>query len=91
MFDKAVTVKINKRDKYQREVGKVLVDGVDANLEQVKRGMAWFYRQYQRGQSPNDRRMYKAAEDAAKADKRGLWRDADPTPSWDFRKNKIIP
>ena len=40
MFDKAVTVETNKRDKYRREVGKVLVGGVDANLEQVKRGMA---------------------------------------------------
>jgi endonuclease YncB( thermonuclease family) len=40
VFDKAVTVETNKRDKYRREVGKVLVDGTDANLEQVKRGMA---------------------------------------------------
>ena len=40
VFDKAVTVETNKRDKYRREVGKVLVGGVDANLEQVKRGMA---------------------------------------------------
>ena len=40
VFDKAVTVETNKRDKYRREVGKVLVDGTDANLEQVKRDMA---------------------------------------------------
>ena len=40
VFDKAVTVESNKRDKYRREVGKVLVDGVGANLEQVKRDMA---------------------------------------------------
>ena len=40
VFDKAVTVETNKRDKYRREVGKVLVGGVDANLEQVKRDMA---------------------------------------------------
>eukprot|EP01041_Mallomonas_annulata_P033793 gene33793-56465_t len=35
VFDKAVTVETNKRDKYQREVGKVLVDRTDANLEQA--------------------------------------------------------
>ena len=29
-----------------------------------------------------------AAEDAAKAGKRGLWRDAEPVPPWDFRHNK---
>jgi len=27
---------------------------------------------------PNDRRLYEAAEDAAKVGKLGLWRDADP-------------
>lgn len=90
-YDKTVTVETDKRDKYGRQVGKVLVNGQDVNLVQVERGMAWFYRQYQREQSPNDRRLYEAAEDAAKADRRGLWRDADPMPPWDFRHNKIKP
>lgn len=88
-YDKTVTVETDKRDKYGRQVGKVLVNGQDVNLVQVERGMAWFYRQYQREQSPSDRRLYEAAEDAAKADRRGLWRDADPMPPWDFRHNKI--
>jgi len=57
-YDKAVTVETDKRDKYGRQVGKVLVNGQDVNLVQVERGMAWFYRQYQREQSPNDRRLY---------------------------------
>ena len=87
-FDKTVNVETSKRDRYGRQIGKVLVNGQDVNLVQVERGMAWFYRQYQREQSPNDRRLYEAAEDAAKAEKRGLWRDADPVPPWDFRHNK---
>jgi endonuclease YncB( thermonuclease family) len=33
-------------DKYGRTVGKVWVNGQDANLEQVKRGMAWVYVKY---------------------------------------------
>jgi endonuclease YncB( thermonuclease family) len=86
VFDKRVTVETEKRDRFGREIGKVLVNGRDVNLVQVESGMAWFYRQYQREQSPNDRRLYEAAEDAAKAGKRGLWRDVDPTPPWDFRK-----
>ena len=45
-------------------------------------------RQYQREQSPNDRKLYEAAEDSAKAAKRGLWRDIDPVPPWNFRHNK---
>jgi endonuclease YncB( thermonuclease family) len=91
VFDKTVNVETDKRDRYRREIGKVLVNGRDVNLVQVERGMAWFYRQYQRDQSPNDRKLYEAAEDAAKAGRRGLWRDVDPTPPWEYRHNKSKP
>ena len=89
VFDKTVDVETSKRDRYGRQIGKVLVNGRDVNLVQVELGMAWFYRQYQREQSPNDRRLYEAAEDAAKAEKRGLWRDADPVPPWDFWQGSV--
>ena len=59
---------------------------MDANLEQVQRGFAWHYKAYEREQSANDRKLYELAESDAKAAKRGLWRDADPLPPWDFRK-----
>jgi endonuclease YncB( thermonuclease family) len=78
-------VETDKRDKYKREVGKVLVGGMDANLEQVSRGMAWHYKAYEREQTPNDRKLYAAAENEAKAARRGLWADADPMPPWEFR------
>ncbi len=90
-FDKTVNVETSKRDKYGRQIGKVLVNGRDVNLVQIERGMAWFYRRYQREQSTDDRRLYEAAEDAARAGKRGLWRDADPVPPWEFRRNKSTP
>lgn len=85
VFDKAVTVETNKRDKYQREVGKVVVAGLDANLEQVKRGMAWHYKAYEREQSAIDRKAYADAEIEAKAARRGLWTDTEPVPPWEFR------
>lgn len=55
-FDKTVDVETGKRDRYGRQIGKVLVNGQDVNLVQVERGMAWFYRKYQREQSTNDQR-----------------------------------
>ena len=67
VFDKAVTVETNKRDKYRREVGKVLVGGVDANLEQVKRGMAWYYKAYEREQPAVDRKAYADEENEARS------------------------
>lgn len=91
VFDKTVNVETNKRDRYRREIGKVLVNGRDVNLVQVERGMAWVYRQHQREQSPNDRKLYEAAEDAAKAGRWGLWRDTDPVPPWEFRHSKSKP
>ena len=87
-FDKMVTVETDKRDRYGREVGKVLVNGRDVNLIQVERGMAWHYKAYEREQSSSDRKLYDAAESDAKAARRGLWRDAEPTPPWEFRKAK---
>lgn len=88
VFSKSVTVETDKRDKYGRNVGKVLVDGIDANLEQVKRGLAWHYKQYQREQSPTDQQSYAAAEIEARAAKLGLWRDPEKVPPWEFRHKK---
>jgi endonuclease YncB( thermonuclease family) len=40
---KQVTVEYQKRDRYGRIVGKVLHDGIDVCLEQVKTRSAWHY------------------------------------------------
>lgn len=82
------TVHFDKKDRYGREVGKVLANERDVNLEQIKRGMAWVYRQYQRELSKEDRMLYDHAEGAAKLSRLGLWADAAPTPPWDFRRAK---
>lgn len=82
------TVHFDKKDRYGREVGKILVNGSDLNLEQIKRGMAWVYRQYQRELSKEDRMLYDHAEGAAKLSRLGLWADAAPSPPWDFRRAK---
>lgn len=85
VFDKQVTVEYSKKDRYGRTIGKILVNGVDANLEQVKAGMAWHYKQYQKEQTPSDRALYSEAEDQARTGHVGLWIDLDPTPPWTFR------
>ena len=88
VFDRQVQVEYNKKDRYGRTVGKIIVDGVDANLAQIKAGMAWHYKQYQREQSVEDRAAYAQAEQESRASKRGLWKDADPVPPWDWRKQQ---
>ena len=81
----SVAIEWVKVDKYGRKVGKVLLGGLDCNLVQVKRGLAWHYKQFQREQSLTDQQSYSAAEIEAKAEKLGLWRDAELVPPWEFR------
>jgi endonuclease YncB( thermonuclease family) len=86
VYGKQVNVEYEKQDRYGRTVGKVLVNGVDANLEQVKQGLAWFYRKYQNELILDDRLNYLHAEEAAHAAKAGLWVDTEPLAPWDYRK-----
>ena len=88
VYDRQVTVETGKRDRYGREIGKVLVDGHDANLEQIKRGLAWHYKKYEREQPPEDRATYAAAEIEARSASRGLWVDKEPMPPWEWRHRK---
>ncbi len=81
-----MTVEWAKRDRYRRIVGFVIVDGQDVNLAQVKAGMAWFYRYYQKELSPEDRRRYAKAENQARTDRSGLWQDKNPMPPWGHRR-----
>lgn len=88
VFNKQVSVEYSKRDQYGRTIGKITVDGVDANLEQVRAGMAWHYKQYQKEQSPEERVSYSDAEEQARSGRMGLWVDTEPTPPWDWRKEQ---
>lgn len=85
VFGRTVEVEAEKLDRYGRRVGKVLIDGRDANLALVVAGLAWHYKKYQREQSEADRLLYALAEDEARARGLGLWRDPAPIAPWDWR------
>ena len=85
VFDRDVTLDCGKTDKYRREICVVMVDGQDANLAQVKAGMAWWYRKYQKEQTAAQRSSYEAAEATAKAGRVGLWSEAEAVPPWEWR------
>ena len=86
VYLKEVTVQTDKQDRYKRDLGKVMLGEKDINLEQIKAGMAWHYKQYQRDQTPDDRKLYAEAEVAAKAKKLGLWSGKQAVPPWEFRR-----
>ncbi len=86
VFGKEVVVDWHKRDRYGRLIGKVLVNGVDADLEMVKSGLAWHYVKYASEQSIVDQSAYAQAEAKARDQQQGLWRDKNPRAPWDFRR-----
>ncbi len=89
VYMKDVDVTWTKRDRYGRTVGQVSVDGTDMCLEQIKRGMAWHYKQYQREQAESDRSLYSDSESLAREMKIGLWHDETPIEPSIFRHNKL--
>ncbi|WP_018078807.1 thermonuclease family protein [Thiobacillus denitrificans] len=88
VFRRIVIVEWQKQDRYGRLVGKIMVDGRDANLAQVADGMAWHYKDYQKEQTLDDRLRYAQAELDARNARRGLWADPEPVAPWAWRKMK---
>ena len=81
-----VEVDWHKRDRYDRIVGKVIAQGRDVNLAQVRTGMAWWYRKYANEQTLVDQGLYAAAEANARVSGVGLWGEKEPIAPWEWRK-----
>lgn len=81
-FKKSATVENKGTDRYKRTLGRITCEGIDANAEQVRRGMAWAYRQYLTDPTISD------LEATAKENQTGLWADENPLPPWNFRHGK---
>lgn len=98
-FRRQVSVDWQGRDGYGRILGRVRVatadcpqsncpKTLDANLEQVKRGLAWWNKKFADTQFPGDAGEYAAAERAARAARAGLWSERNPVPPWRWRYAK---
>jgi endonuclease YncB( thermonuclease family) len=71
------------RDRSGRTNGRVNCSGIDANAEQVRRGMAWVYKRHNESTSP----LY-FLEDAAQRAHEGLWVANSPVPPWIWRQDR---
>lgn len=80
-FQKEAEVVPQTLDRYGRTVARVTCKGIDANREQVKRGMAWAFTKYLTDKTIKDEEL------AARAAQVGLWADSSPPVApWDWRK-----
>jgi ATP-dependent hsl protease ATP-binding subunit hslU len=74
-----VEVEESGKDRYKRTIGTIYLNGTDINAQMVASGYAWAYRKFSK--------KYTAQESKAKSQRLGLWRDKEPTPPWEWRKN----
>jgi len=86
-----------RNDRYGRSLCKVMVapdscsnepcaKTLDAGLGIVTLGLAWWEPRYAHEQTPQERGQYEFGQDEAKSRHAGLWRDADPVPPWEWRR-----
>jgi endonuclease YncB( thermonuclease family) len=86
VMGKEVDIEPFSQDRYERMIGIVFLGDLNVNLELVKRGHAWAYRQYMRKEDS----ALCINEAAARTAKKGLW--ALPVdqriPPWEWRRKK---
>jgi len=87
---KTLTVLCFERDRYERHICDIPVDGTTANRLQVEQGMAWANQQA-KGRYLRDRALLEL-EKSARQKKVGLWSEPDAVAPWVWRvqcwKNK---
>jgi len=84
ILGQTVQVTLTGAKTHKREVCRIENDGMDVNLEMVRLGYAWAYRQHL--QRPYDW-YYIGAERDAREQRLGLWQDSNPTPPWEYRRS----
>ena len=77
---KPAQIEWKEKDAENRYVGQVTCNGVDANAEQVRSGMAWVSPASTRPGSP----LYEL-EAYARIRGLGLWADPDPVAPWEWK------
>lgn len=80
VLGKRVRVRAVVRNRFGQFFARVyLPDGRDLNAELITRGLAWWNSQTSRDEE------LRSLELQARAQKRGLWSDIEPTSPWDWR------
>jgi endonuclease YncB( thermonuclease family) len=82
----AVKVDCYKNDDFAREVCRVFSRSTDVGIEMLKAGLAWHFKRFQGEQTEDERKNYEAAEEGARAARKGLWEFTDPMAPWECRK-----
>lgn len=80
--DKKISYKTEYKDTYGRTVAELFADNQSLNTAMVNDGYAWHYKHFSKSKT------LAKAEQTARKNRSGLWKDQNPTPPWDFRKKQ---
>jgi endonuclease YncB( thermonuclease family) len=69
------------KDRFGRIIAKVYCDDKCINHEMIKNGYAWHYKKHS-----SDKELVEL-ENNAKNFNKGLWKEQNPTPPWEYRKS----
>lgn len=87
VLGKDIAVYPHAIDRCGRTVAVVYVDGLDAGLELLRLGFAWCYTRYLPEAAADIQASYRQAEEQAREQRLGLWRDTQPpVPPWQWRQ-----
>ena len=82
---KSISIKPQAKDRYGRTVGEIYVGSTNINLEMVRQGAAFAYRQYLK---QCDRDAYLNAESMAKRNQQGVWGPYQTQLPWEYRRSR---
>jgi len=80
IFNKAVRLEEKGKDRYGRTIAIVFLGTININESLLADGIAWHYKYFDK----NPR--WAALEKSAKDNKKGLWKDDNAIPPWEWRK-----
>jgi endonuclease YncB( thermonuclease family) len=83
LLQKKVTIILAGKDPQGNNIGVVLMGDDDLRVELLKEGLAWTME----NNSASELEPYKTW---AKTKGRGLWKQANPTPPWVFRRQQSM-
>jgi endonuclease YncB( thermonuclease family) len=82
VFSKPVDVVQKTKDRYGRVVAIVFIAGANVNEQLLRNGMVWHYTEYDKNP------VWARFQEEAKQSRRGLWSQPNPTPPWQWRRER---
>jgi micrococcal nuclease len=84
-----VRVEVREVDPGGRQVGLVYLRSRNINEDMLREGWGWYWRtpEYSSIQIGDDDRLFRAEEEA-RSSRRGIWRDTNPQPPWEFGNSR---